>query len=57
MYFFDPWFGVVFPQNGVDMQTPEPTPAMPPRANRSVGLVCAGIAVLISAIGACILNA
>ncbi len=56
MYFFDPWFGVVLLRDDMDMQAAHPTAAALHRVDRYLGLVCAGIVVLMTAVGACILN-
>lgn len=57
MYLFDPWFGILLLEDDTTEQIAQPARAELRRSNRYVGLVCAGITLLIGAVGMCMLNA
>lgn len=57
MYLFDPWFGILLLEDDTTEQIAQPALAELRRSNRYVGLVCAGITLLIGAVGMCMLNA
>jgi hypothetical protein len=56
MYFFDPWFGIVFLQNDADIRAGQPTAEELRNVDRYLRVICAGIVLLMSIVGGCILE-